>query len=591
MVPIKGRWTRFADEEDRIKYYRLWGLITTKAAVIHPVMVMDGIYGVPEPCDVVGYQGENWAVIELQDGYHAIYGEYLAEMQPSAHQRLPIQVRFTDVLENYAVLDIETTGFNRVEDRCIEIAVAVYRYGVKVDGLSMLINPEREIPRRITKMTGITQCDVEQCKPFREAWPLVLNFIGQRPIIGHNATQFDIPFLEAQSGAKLPNVIIDTLLMVREVFPDLPRHTLDYLNDVFDFGSHCAHRASNDVETTNALLWVCLAPEKYSAAAMRAVLDHRLKPAANPTANIANVHFPKKPVITVEPQNDVCCDNILYGKSIVFTGELSIDRAEAAQKAVNAGAKLRTSVSAKTDYLVVGKQDIMIVGLDGMSVKEEKARQLNIAGKAHIEIIDEDEFNALLTAKKSPTDVANADKCGDDHMEKWAFELLLPMIKEGLRRSNAGEDNVLLEKHNYFSSICYTKHDPFILNAPTVNTVAIHICIRKNKHYIGISNACMGEIPEKYRPYVLSKYKYENYTNFSLDPTEDGVLFFAELVSSALDELTYNQQKGFDCCSRYLECSAAKQCVHPNSALATSCAYRKSLRSGCVFYGKNRNID
>lgn len=49
--------------------------------------------------------------------------------------------------------------------------------------------------------------------------------------------------------------------------------------------------------------------------------------------------------------------------------------------------------------------------------------------------------------------------------------------------------------------------------------------------------------------------------------------------------------KGWDCCSRYLECSNAKTCIHPDKAFALECGYRKILNSGRIFYGKNRNID
>ena len=61
------------------------------------------------------------------------------------------------------------------------------------------------------------------------------------------------------------------------------------------------------------------------------------------------------------------------------------------QMAVDAGAILKNTVSSKTGYLVVGKQDVAIVGMDGMSTKEEKAHAMNKAGKANIHIISESE--------------------------------------------------------------------------------------------------------------------------------------------------------------------------------------------------------
>lgn len=85
----------------------------------------------------------------------------------------------------------------------------------------------------------------------------------------------------------------------------------------------------------------------------------------------------------------------LYNANIVFTGELSIDRPTAMQIALNAGAVIKTSVSKKTNFLVVGKQDKSLVGEDGISTKEENAYKLNASGTANIRIIDEAEFICL----------------------------------------------------------------------------------------------------------------------------------------------------------------------------------------------------
>ena len=85
-----------------------------------------------------------------------------------------------------------------------------------------------------------------------------------------------------------------------------------------------------------------------------------------------------------------------FMKNIVFTGDMHMSRQEAAQLATDVGGIVKTSVSSKTHYLVVGKQDLALVGQDGMSTKEEKAQALNQSGKAHIKVISEHEFLALL---------------------------------------------------------------------------------------------------------------------------------------------------------------------------------------------------
>jgi len=46
----------------------------------------------------------------------------------------------------------------------------------------------------------------------------------------------------------------------------------------------------------------------------------------------------------------------------------------------------------------------------------------------------------------------------------------------------------------------------------------------------------------------------------------------------------------FGCCSHFVECSDAGECVHKNKLYACACYYKENLESGNVFYGKNKNI-
>jgi DNA polymerase-3 subunit epsilon len=81
----------------------------------------------------------------------------------------------------------------------------------------------------------------------------------------------------------------------------------------------------------------------------------------------------------------------LYQKTLVFTGDLSIDRAEAVQLAVNKGALVKSGVSGKTQVVVLGRRE------EGapMSSKEKRARELIAAGK-EIRLLEEEEFLALV---------------------------------------------------------------------------------------------------------------------------------------------------------------------------------------------------
>lgn len=65
---------------------------------------------------------------------------------------------------------------------------------------------------------------------------------------------------------------------------------------------------------------------------------------------------------------------------------------------------------------------------------------------------------------------------------------------------------------------------------------------------------------------------------------------FGPLCCKTLDYVINQYPKGFDCCSRFEACSDAKGCIHPDRHLAADCGYRRILKDGRIFFGKNRNI-
>lgn len=301
-------------------------------------------------------------------------------------------------LDNFVVLDLETTGIRYTEDKIIEIAAVKYSNFDEVAVYETLINPEIPIPKIITRITGITQEDVAEAPTFETIQDEFLKFIGDLPLVGHNIFDFDIHFIEYAMQKPVPNAILDTLHLARDVLPNLPNYRLSTLKDLLGIDVAQSHRALADVKTTFGLLECCL----Y-------VMEHSCLPKNINSGSYDTNHkqkknhyskFEKVNTKSIIPQCE-CSDqsNPLCGKSIVFTGTLSIPREEAMQLAVNAGAILKTSVSRKTNYLVVGQQDISVVGADGMSAKERTAHELNDIGKAKIHIINEKEFLSLIEKK------------------------------------------------------------------------------------------------------------------------------------------------------------------------------------------------
>lgn len=145
--------------------------------------------------------------------------------------------------------DTETTGLKAEKDRVIEIAL--YDPINKKDFVSF-INPGMPIPEESTRITGITDQMVQSAPTFSEIIPDFLNFCGDGCIlVAHNNDSFDIHFLKAEferAKVPFPNLkFIDTLKWARKYRRDLPKHSLQYLREVYQIEKNNAHRALDDV--------------------------------------------------------------------------------------------------------------------------------------------------------------------------------------------------------------------------------------------------------------------------------------------------------------------------------------------------------
>lgn len=122
------------------------------------------------------------------------------------------------------VFDTETTGMQPKDGhRLVELG-AIEIIGRRPTGRTFhkYINPQRDIPSDATRVHGITNDKVRSCPTFGQIAKEFLEFIGDDPLVAHNAS-FDMTFLnyelEANGFAILPNPVVDTLQIAREKFP------------------------------------------------------------------------------------------------------------------------------------------------------------------------------------------------------------------------------------------------------------------------------------------------------------------------------------------------------------------------------------
>jgi DNA polymerase III subunit epsilon len=145
--------------------------------------------------------------------------------------------------------DTETTGIRSDKDRIIEIAA----YDPLHDrSFERLVNPGFPIPSDATAVHNITDEMVATAPSFDEIAKEFCEFCeGEVVLIAHNNDSFDFHFLNNEfkrCGIPLPPwKFFDTLKWARRYRRDLPRHTLQFLREIYGIEANNAHRALDDV--------------------------------------------------------------------------------------------------------------------------------------------------------------------------------------------------------------------------------------------------------------------------------------------------------------------------------------------------------
>ena len=158
-------------------------------------------------------------------------------------------------LDDYTVLDIETTSLDTFSGEIVEISAIKVRDRKEVDSFSKLIKTKNEIGYFTTRLTGITNEMVEkQGSELVDVLQEFKNFLDKDIIVGHNVN-FDINFIydnmKENLNEYLLNDFIDTLRISRKVLPNLRHHKLDDLIRYFNLTRRNEHRALNDCILTN----------------------------------------------------------------------------------------------------------------------------------------------------------------------------------------------------------------------------------------------------------------------------------------------------------------------------------------------------
>ncbi|MDA8442262.1 MAG: exonuclease domain-containing protein [Peptococcaceae bacterium] len=158
---------------------------------------------------------------------------------------------------NYVVLDLETTGLQPGVDEIIEVGAVKLIDGQIVDRFHQLIQPRRQLPLAVERLTGISAGDLIDMPRIEAVLPDFVAFIGDLPVVAHNAL-FDLGFLTAAWGKPITAVWLDTVELARLAFPLAPNYRLSSLAKYLNLELGSLHRAPDDAAMTAELLIRCL---------------------------------------------------------------------------------------------------------------------------------------------------------------------------------------------------------------------------------------------------------------------------------------------------------------------------------------------
>lgn len=306
---------------------------------------------------------------------------------------------------DFVAVDFETANFFRGSP----CAVGLVRVtdGTVTDIKYTLIRQDDFEPF-CTSIHGITRKDVQDAPWFKDVWPELSAWIGDAPLVAHNAA-FDTGVIRDaldDAGMPWPDITYGcTLVMSRRTY-DLPTYRLPFVAEAagipFDPDTH--HKASADADVAARILLAIA--DKHGASdlpELAKTLSLRLGTvSAGGWQGCKGTYARAGASVGVSAgdivvNHDADQENPLYGLGVSFTGTLgSMPRRLAFQRVGDCGGVPLDGVTKHTNLLVFGDQDArrLAPGTTASS-KFQKAVTLRAKGQ-DIEIIGEDDFLAML---------------------------------------------------------------------------------------------------------------------------------------------------------------------------------------------------
>lgn len=193
-------------------------------------------------------------ILGKKKGIKIIYG---VEAYVTNDSMLIIQDAHHESLQDtFVIFDIETTGLNAIHDQITEIGAVKIKNQKIISEFHSLVNPNIDIPTKITSLTGITNEMVKDAPSIKKVLQDFYDYSEDSILVAHNAS-FDTGFIRAkakQFDLYFRQPVLDTLLLCRELYKNLKHYKLNLVAKHLGITVEQSHRALSDAKTTCSIL-------------------------------------------------------------------------------------------------------------------------------------------------------------------------------------------------------------------------------------------------------------------------------------------------------------------------------------------------
>lgn len=300
---------------------------------------------------------------------------------------------------------LHTESQNPDRDSVCNIVLVPVIDGALQTPVNFVVNPETHYEM---VCSGLSRDFIEQSPKLTEVWPQIEQILRSCPVVvsssDGNAARTLCGTLNRLGIDYAPIEYVNAKALCRRGMDEVS-YSLDYLSGKL-FGDSIPETEPGMIARRWAELALKGVEGSDAADIKRFAEANRIKPGLlspiglKPSECIRDYAARKAKALEIaNTAVNADPENPFFGMTVVFTGKMeSMSRAEARAAVISIGGDSPDTLKKDTNYLVVGKQDMRVVGEKGLSGKMKKAADYRSKG-ADIEIIDESDFLEMIGAE------------------------------------------------------------------------------------------------------------------------------------------------------------------------------------------------